>query len=54
MTLSPARPGGNERYLSGGENVPPAGERDVFTASGRQPQYTVEQHDERERFNAFA
>src|SRR5262249_41693174 len=49
----PTGSGGNERHFPGGEDVAPAGNGDVFTASGRQYEHAVERHDEREGFDEF-
>jgi hypothetical protein len=43
----------NERDLSGGEDIPPARESDVFTATRRQPEQAVEGDDEREGLTQF-
>jgi hypothetical protein len=43
----------NERDLSGGEDIPPASESDVFTATRRQPEQAVEGNDEREGLAQF-
>jgi hypothetical protein len=43
----------NERDLSGGEDIPPGGESDVFTATRRQPEQAVKGHDEREGLAQF-